>query len=607
MHSRGIEAALLALALGCGRTSVSSLKDDPAQRVQATEALAILGVSDMPGATDTCSRCHSLTVNTLQTWGDNATSVKQSCLSNLDAETWQTPNAAAATSVLNCLQDSNRHFSASKLGFYAAAAHLDRAKNLFRKAYSSFSFPRKYDNFLQTAGMPKDGRDQLSDEDFTKVMAWVDAGMPYLRELVHESTGSTDCTPSYTTALSDHLADMQLRGWQAKHRENGLLMFGCSSEDALECFSQTDSHGSAKFVDATSVAQGQGWNRDFPEAKFRLLERINVDTSFWMRTSPDGRFVANGGASSIIDLQNLLSEGGQARYIEVDASYDPSFFPDNSGFMFQGSGTGLCPISVLRDTSINSIDWTQRGCTRSSASSNSIPLYQGVGASLDGSDFLAVTGSFESDSGNGGTGTDQAFSASSRARFQTFVNDGQRYRFLGDTSIDTPHQGDFNVSPSNSLMITRRTRDEDSSRPFPETYTLGYKIYKLTRTTSGSSFSMRADEIANICMDGKKGMLSFNERFWVTYAKVNESQYAEYGYASANEPEFRAMIEHETVNVLVHDLLTHQTRRITRLRPGQMALFPHFRADGWIIFMLNDTNTQQRTIVATDAAIRMER
>jgi len=44
--------------------------------------------------------------------------------------------------------------------------------------------------------------------------------------------------------------------------------------------------------------------------------------------------------------------------------------------------------------------------------------------------------------------------------------------------------------------------------------------------------------------------------------------------------------------------------RITHMAPGQFALFPHFRSDGWIMFEVRDANTKQVYVVASDAAIR---
>jgi hypothetical protein len=41
------------------------------------------------------------------------------------------------------------------------------------------------------------------------------------------------------------------------------------------------------------------------------------------------------------------------------------------------------------------------------------------------------------------------------------------------------------------------------------------------------------------------------------------------------------------------------------MNPGQYALYPHFRNDGWIYFLVRDTNTDVEHIVASDFALRL--
>lgn len=42
------------------------------------------------------------------------------------------------------------------------------------------------------------------------------------------------------------------------------------------------------------------------------------------------------------------------------------------------------------------------------------------------------------------------------------------------------------------------------------------------------------------------------------------------------------------------------------MQPGQYALFPHFRSDGWIYFIVRTQNTSTEHIVASDAALTLE-
>ena len=41
------------------------------------------------------------------------------------------------------------------------------------------------------------------------------------------------------------------------------------------------------------------------------------------------------------------------------------------------------------------------------------------------------------------------------------------------------------------------------------------------------------------------------------------------------------------------------------MNPGQFALYPHFRSDGWMYFLVRDLNgAGKETLVATDVALK---
>ena len=44
--------------------------------------------------------------------------------------------------------------------------------------------------------------------------------------------------------------------------------------------------------------------------------------------------------------------------------------------------------------------------------------------------------------------------------------------------------------------------------------------------------------------------------------------------------------------------------RITAMKPGQFALYPHFRSDGWLYFIVRDANGRKEYIVASDWALK---
>ncbi len=125
------------------------------------------------------------------------------------------------------------------------------------------------------------------------------------------------------------------------------------------------------------------------------MRELAFNTYYWMRSSADGRFVANGstgGKSIISDLQTNKD-------IEVDAAYDPGFFPDNKGWMFQGTpiGAAFCGMSLLTSNP-NTIDFSEAACS----SVSTVSLYQHLGAGLGGGDYFAVNSQFTSDDPSGG-------------------------------------------------------------------------------------------------------------------------------------------------------------------------------------------------------------
>lgn len=67
------------------------------------------------------------------------------------------------------------------------------------------------------------------------------------------------------------------------------------------------------------------------------------------------------------------------------AMYDPTFFPDDSGFMYQPGGR-MCPMSALTTGTPTAVAIT--GSTSPCAGS-SVGLYQHTGAALEGTDYWA--------------------------------------------------------------------------------------------------------------------------------------------------------------------------------------------------------------------------
>jgi hypothetical protein len=59
------------------------------------------------------------------------------------------------------------------------------------------------------------------------------------------------------------------------------------------------------------------------------------------------------------------------------------------------------------------------------------------------------------------------------------------------------------------------------------------------------------------------------------------------------------MIKAGVSDIWYTDLLEGKSRRITNMSPGQLAVFPHFRADGWLQFMVKDKNQNKEFLAVT--------
>jgi hypothetical protein len=106
-------------------------------------------------------------------------------------------------------------------------------------------------------------------------------------------------------------------------------------------------------------------------------------------------------------------------------------------------------------------------------------------------------------------------------------------------------------------------------------------------------------------VNGSKPVLSYDERWMVYHHYVTAADAAELGFASASDPGFQAYAQSGASNIYLVDLLSGEGQRITDMKPGQYALFPHFRSDGWIYFVVRTLDTQEY-FAASDAALVRE-
>jgi hypothetical protein len=500
-----------------------------------------------------CSNCHAITRQRIRYWRALSDNAMANCLTDLSL-----PDQTTAQKTIDCSRampmSGVSDFQTTKLGIYATATHLPWFQFAFWRAYGDDA--TQLAQFQQQIGMPKEGT-PLTQEQFDIVAEWFARGVPQLDETLPVDPAPSTCTAGVSAAVATHVQTMATQGWRAINRGNMMAMYGCGSEtDPKNCLADF-----ARVPEWEAAGHGA----------IRQLKDVTYVTSYWTRSSPDGRFVGHGVAdiqgSYILDLQRNAT-------VNIATQYDPAFFPDNSGFVFQGGTRNVCGISVLTSNP-TSIAMTEPACAKIS----SIGLYQHVGRGINGGDFFGVDSQFESDDGGKEPTTvdpDATFNSQGYIDFTPMIFDGTKYVSKGRVRVMQPFEGDSTLSPSAQLEMTRVAGPGEKQ--------IGYVLRKVVATPSGSTYTITTPEIARYCLSGGKPGFSYDER-WIAF-----HHYESNGSA----------------NLYLMDLRTGDPVRITNMPAGKYALYPHFRSDGWIYAQVRDTTTGHETTIASDAALLAE-
>src|SRR5262249_54073124 len=94
-----------------------------------------------------------------------------------------------------------------------------------------------------------------------------------------------------------------------------------------------------------------------------------------------------------------------------------------------------------------------------------------------------------------------------------------------------------------------------------------------------------------------------SERFMAFHHYIVDSDAVSLGFTGPTDPGFAAYRTRGGSNVFLVDLRTGASYRLTNMGPGQYALFPHFRSDGWIYMMVRTESATPEHVVASDAAL----
>ena len=603
------------LLLGCtDQNARSSLKADPVPVSSFTVTMAanpqraaeVLGLDANPALpTGNCAKCHGefkthdgLNNLSNQTWyayqclaGDNTTDKDKldslSCLAQLNKALTAEEKAAANEGNVDAITKGINGLEPANLGFFAAATSLPAFQKLFSGNEDNFVTLTKAPWF-NAVSMPKSGK-VLSEADFQTALTWLMRETPGKDKfLLHD--GPQVCASATETfigaGIKAHVKRMSEdgEGWMAKNQSNGLKMFGCEGNS---CF-QTKLAGADVFPIVPNILSGAG--------EVRLLHTLDAKSTYWTRSSADGRYVSWGAKprSVIVDLMPKL-QGKDVHKITVEADYDPAFTPDNLSFMYQGAahGSRLCNQSMLANASLANIDFNSENC---STTALKIGLYQGLGSSLDSSDIMTINGGFKSDEGQTLVqdttpifGENSSFDLSRIRQSESSV-----FEKVSVKHVETPFIANWMLSPSQKIAIGTVSAATAAKKAMHGGYRL---VLTDSAAIAGGALpaSLTDSETASLCVGtGEKPQVSFDERYLVYYAYEQHAETVKAAQSSAN--------------LFVIDLLGDgKPVQLTNVAKGQFTQFPHFRSDGWLYFDLYNSSTGEREIVATDAILKLQK
>jgi hypothetical protein len=159
-------------------------------------------------------------------------------------------------------------------------------------------------------------------------------------------------------------------------------------------------------------------------------------------------------------------------------------------------------------------------------------------------------------------------------KFSPLVFSGTEWTQKPAVIVDSPFEGDSVLSPSGQMVISRVAG--------PEGVSVGFSIRRVDASPNAEgTYDISTNELVTfLCGSGAKANISFDERWMVTHH-----------------------YEDDTANLYVVDLTTGVKTKVTNMPAGTRALFPHFRSDGWIYFLITDG--MQDRAAATDVVLHL--
>ncbi|WP_394844816.1 hypothetical protein LZC95_48190 [Pendulispora brunnea] len=393
---------------------------------------------------------------------------------------------------------------------------------------------------------------------------------------------------TYEQSLHDYIDDLAgvprdggspRPSWKKANINSGITMFGCQgTQDGAGCFS-----------DARYTAISDERNNLPALQDLKVVRQLPSRTSYWIRSSSDGRYV--GASRRIMDLF-AVEKGLINPDIPVNAPYDPYFFPGNDGFSYAGAGATsdivACKQSILvgmSEDEFGEVTFAEAGCKKVSTS-----VYQSIGQALEGGSEYIVANSPSDHTNDPGNGDLVApFGPTAHSDFVPMVlSSTGSYDPKPKVTVSHPFEGDVMLSPTGGLYASRLTNG---------TKQIGYRvgvIETVRPTPESPNYGFNTKPVATVDLLGGKAAFSFDERFIAVHS-----------YANQADPHLS--INADASDIVIVDLKTGAHYQITKMPSKVRALYPHFRNDGWLYFLVRDANTGTETILATDLAARIAR
>jgi hypothetical protein len=253
---------------------------------------------------------------------------------------------------------------------------------------------------------------------------------------------------------------------------------------------------------------------------------------------------------------------------------------------------------VLTTGTPTSVTFHETGCSNS----GSVGLYEHLGVSLDGTDYWATSAGAAAWDNGGHSPTLQdpppnsPWTAGAQTTLTLLANTGTTFASVSTVSIPTPYQGDGVISPSSTLLMTRLAESTGHHQ-------LAYVLYQLNATRVGNAIMQSITEIGRYCMVGAKPAFSLDEHFVTMHHYVTRDDAVELGFTGPDDTHFAPYLTQGASNIYIVDLNTGVRTRVTNMGPGQYALYPSFRSDGWMYFTIRTLGSSNEYIVASDAAL----